>query len=444
MSINWCYEYLGTKITSTAVSADGHHVTNLIKDPNAPSSGFKVEYFQRPPVDVIVEFPTEIDIQCIIVGTRMMDHQVDCMELYAKSHNSCVENMVFQWTRRGSTKPHQCFANSMYRADNQFINEKFVDHQPSFRENIEDQDLLWFAGKNLSKLKSVIQLRVRVTKTHRSTIPCMSRLAVYGKPSAHSSSCDTIPLLNKAAEKLIEPSPRPMISLYGSQDVGSSVELNQTASRPATSRVIPESQAIDKERLKEIEIPKEYCDALTDELMIVPITLPCGKNVDKATLDKMAENDRMWRRLPSDPFTGIPFSAQSQPIPNNALKLLIDDFIVKNHLNMSPDQLPNRRIVGGYSSKPSRLALDETIEPSSKRPRLEAIDCAFKLKSNIVKDSVLCSDPPLLYQISCGHLMCRAHLMIFKSQTFVDCISCGSSFDPKKAIKFHAMASKAN
>ena len=52
-------------------------------------------------------------------------------------------------------------------------------------------------------------------------------------------------------------------------------------------------------------IPEELLDALTFELMVLPMLLPSGHYVDRSTVDKLAAADAVYGRPPTDPFTGI-------------------------------------------------------------------------------------------------------------------------------------------
>ena len=51
-------------------------------------------------------------------------------------------------------------------------------------------------------------------------------------------------------------------------------------------------------------IPSKFLDSITCDVMLLPMLLPSGHLVDRSTVDKLALNDTMYGRLPTDPFTG--------------------------------------------------------------------------------------------------------------------------------------------
>ena len=75
-----------------------------------------------------------------------------------------------------------------------------------------------------------------------------------------------------------------------------------------------------------IQIPEEFIDPLTNDIMASPIKLPCGTNVDAISLEKYLTREKEWGRIPNDPFTRVAFTSQSFPRPNLKLKVKIDLF----------------------------------------------------------------------------------------------------------------------
>lgn len=57
--------------------------------------------------------------------------------------------------------------------------------------------------------------------------------------------------------------------------------------------------------------------------------LPSGVSVDSTTLEEYQKREATWGRPPSDPFTGVPFTSTSQPLPNPQLKTRIDHFLLQ-------------------------------------------------------------------------------------------------------------------
>lgn len=63
--------------------------------------------------------------------------------------------------------------------------------------------------------------------------------------------------------------------------------------------------------------------------MTLPMLLPSGVSVDSSTLEEHQKREATWGRPPNDLFTGVPFTATSQPLPNPQLKSRIDRFLLQ-------------------------------------------------------------------------------------------------------------------
>lgn len=105
------------------------------------------------------------------------------------------------------------------------------------------------------------------------------------------------------------------------------------------------------------EVPESFLDAITWELMTQPITLPSGKVIDQTTLEKHEQNEAVWGRPLSDPFTGIPFNEHRKPVMATALKMRIDKFLLENSNVNEIKKIP--RVLGHGST--SAVAGDRRI-----------------------------------------------------------------------------------
>lgn len=92
----------------------------------------------------------------------------------------------------------------------------------------------------------------------------------------------------------------------------------------------------------DVSIPEEFLDPITQEVMMLPMLLPSGVSVDNTTLEEHQKREATWGRPPNDPFTGVPFSSTSQPIPNPQLKNRIDHFLLQKGI-MSRDGMLGRQ-----------------------------------------------------------------------------------------------------
>lgn len=90
-------------------------------------------------------------------------------------------------------------------------------------------------------------------------------------------------------------------------------------------------------------IPDEFLDPITQEVMVLPMLLPSGMSVDNSTLEEHQKREATWGRSPNDPFTGVPFTSMSRPVPNPQLKSRIDHFLLRNGLTGLNGRLGRRR-----------------------------------------------------------------------------------------------------
>lgn len=114
------------------------------------------------------------------------------------------------------------------------------------------------------------------------------------------------------------------------------------------------------------DVPEEFLDPITLEIMPCPMLLPSGKVIDQATLEKCNRSEATWGRVPSDPFTGVAFTPHSQPLPHPSLKARIDHFLLQH-------SIPGCHLLGRAQTtlalSPSSIAL-----PSRKRKMEQAED----------------------------------------------------------------------
>lgn len=121
-----------------------------------------------------------------------------------------------------------------------------------------------------------------------------------------------------------------------------------------------------------LQTPECFLDAITYEIMTQPILLPSGKIIDQSTLLKHEENEAIWGRRLTDPFTGLPFSENRKPVIASALKIRIDKFLLENSNVEEIKKLP--RVLG------RAISSDITDKKVAEVPQ-------YLLKRNIIKSS---------------------------------------------------------
>lgn len=218
-------------------------------------------------------------------------------------------------------------------------------------------------------------------------------------------------------------------------------------------------------------IPDEFLDCITFEMMSLPMVLPSGKVVDKSTLDRHSKSDESWGRAPSDPFTGVPFSANSKPILNAALKSQIDKFLLANQHRSDTRSIA--RTVGTSSKRSAHFSknLSSTNESTTymvqKKIRSEALDSVATLVGGSLDDSVQlalssltrfttptsssnnaassadhdkcrnCKSDQVLYRINqCTHLVCRTCLMDSTRSGAAGTCVCGKVYAKSDVVRY--------
>jgi len=91
--------------------------------------------------------------------------------------------------------------------------------------------------------------------------------------------------------------------------------------------------------------------------MTQPIILPSGQIIDYTTLEKYEENEAIWGRVLSDPFTGLQFNDDRRPVMASALKSRIDKFLLDNSNQNEIKRIP--RVLGRDPT--STIAADRRI-----------------------------------------------------------------------------------
>ncbi|XP_063598530.1 RING finger protein 37-like [Penaeus indicus] len=171
---------------------------------------------------------------------------------------------------------------------------------------------------NRQALKVVKSMIIRIMCTVAKGPPVIQSLEVWGQPSITTSKSQKKVLLEKwkcrtQEDKTAPPLPR----LYNSEP-----EATYSDSTKANASTSAAQDSLD--------IPEDFLDPLTCEVMSVPLLMPSGHSIDAHTLERFIANESIWGRPPSDPFTGVPFKQGQQPTPNVPLKARIDRFLLLN------------------------------------------------------------------------------------------------------------------
>ncbi|XP_005099435.1 RING finger protein 37 [Aplysia californica] len=335
--IDFSLGVLGTTVSSDKVSTDGHEPSNLIStDLRLKRTGFMTEHFIKPPVNITFIFPCHISIHQVTAYPSIGQQQSLQFEIFAaakpiskamregKKLDKVLNNPS---SVRSETPPffynlakmsvsnsaQMCFYNPNSNAN--------VQHQSSnipLPASFENKAVLRHSKKEL--LTACSHLCVRITQTRSGSTACLSNIAIWGVPSHSLSNVIRAQIQNKY-NSIFSSSTKCGASASGNN--GQTSDVKQLKSNPHSV----DAQATNSQ---ELDIPEDFVDPITCEVMAVPMLLPSGKNVDMGTLDRFFKSEASFGRKPRDPFTGVEFTDSCRPLPNGALKIRIDHYLLKH------------------------------------------------------------------------------------------------------------------
>ncbi|XP_053480904.1 RING finger protein 37 [Ictalurus furcatus] len=337
MVVNLCLPHFKTTAHCNKLCADGCEVSNLLSgDPAALRRGCRLEYFLRPPLHVTLHFQVRVelyrvDVELLPCGSASRRLEIlTCSEVNPdKSSGNDNERGQFKLVGRCELKEEvlTCFKHPNFK-----LRAPFPECPPDPPAHAKQQEL-WSRGAQ--SLSSVAQLRITVPYAGASSVLGIKSLAVWGVP-AHCCSLSELEQFQKAHFDNMQPK-------LSSFSILSPVPTSDRSHGPDNAS-------------SETAIPEEFLDPLTRELMVLPMILPSGMVVDNSTLEEYQKQEAVWGRMPNDPFTGVPFTKDSKPLPNPLLKCRIDSLLLqtghtgiksKNSLLSKPQ--PSRLICASVS-----------------------------------------------------------------------------------------------
>uniref|UniRef100_A0AC11B0X6 U-box domain containing 5 n=1 Tax=Ovis aries TaxID=9940 RepID=A0AC11B0X6_SHEEP len=482
MVINLCLPQFRPRIYCNKISADGYEVENLISEDLAKRShGFRTEYFIKPPVCVTVSFPFNVEICRINMDLSAGGSQnVTGLEMYTSALSSraswntpecrtpdpdelSIPNKeAFTLVGKVLLKNQSqvVFSHRGFKARPPFGPVEATLPSPA----VVAQEL-W--NKGALSLSHVAHLKICITHVTGGGVPCIKRLEVWGQPAKTCSQEVIDSVLLVASESLPQDLSlqAPALPMESDCDSGGQSEGQQAPSS--------------LQELTEVirDIPEEFLDPITLEIMPFPMLLPSGKVIDQSTLEKCNRSEATWGRVPSDPFTGVAFTPHSQPLPHPSLKARIDHFLLQHsipgcHLlgraqtalapTPSSIALPSRKrkmeqaehgpdsSLGLNAScffTTSLLASPSTSEHTAKKMKAanELMDCSTEQSgSSLGPECTSCKrvfspyfkrEPA--YQLPCGHLLCRPCLSEKQRSPAMTCTACQQPFASQDILRVH-------
>lgn len=317
MSMNFVNAQFLPQIHADKVSCDGYEAMNLISPHNR---GFLAESFIKPPVTITIKFCCNINIERVVingkVGCQRSTGFEICTTSFRRKSCSLVTNNVEDDTVTFNDKTflrvgrgYDVNRNVYTFVNPRFTNEVNISHnsdsplQPPFQ-------LSHHYSKHLC---AVSAMAVRVTSTLSGSAVAVGLIEVWGEPASDVPKDVITHLHHLQARKHTDP--------------GLMVTCVNAGS-------IISSQSQNLGNIAGLDVPIEFLDAVTHELMSLPVLLPCGQTIDQTTLDRYIKEEAIWGRAPNDPFTGKGFTSLCHPIQNTSLKVRLDEFVLKQGQNL--------------------------------------------------------------------------------------------------------------
>ncbi|XP_017856262.1 PREDICTED: RING finger protein 37 [Drosophila arizonae] len=320
--INFLNPKLKPSVECDAICEDGYTAANLISDNEEHiERGFMCFAVCKPPVDIVFDFPKAIDLKVIKLWPSSGALRSTGFEVHGKYDGIWERVAYVRDLPKGMDSVTFC-----YQSDYNSRSSAAAAQQRS--EKV-------FFFKTAHKILGATNSVKIVIRTTERCPPVLRKIQMWGLPARS---------LDKADRELMKTIWSEISDPYGLRDQAQ----QQQAGQRSPSRHIPELR--DQSRL---EIPEEFLDSITWELMIFPTVLPSGKVVDQSTIDKHSEEEAKWGRLPSDPFTGLEYTSQRKAILNLALKARIEKFLMEHseHFKSAPRSLGSSRMRRRHASQ---------------------------------------------------------------------------------------------
>ncbi|XP_011613919.2 RING finger protein 37 isoform X2 [Takifugu rubripes] len=377
MVLNLCLPDFNTTVHCNKLCADGYDVTNLVSaEPAVRRRGFKLEYFLRPPVQVTLKFGFLVELCRLDVELWPwgMDQGQACKRLEISTSSDRAQDqkrfhkndrvkmqMRDQHQDTRGVRSSKMFPGQQWSLQaQQWGDEALPEPQQVTSASLKTEsssseaqfklEELWSRGP--LSLGAVTQLRVTIAFGGAASALGFKALAVWGQPArcCPAEELERIKTIHEACGRQ-PPSPGLFVPSVSQR-------------KPPVKAVIP---------LSTDSIPDDFLDPITQEVMVLPMLLPSGMSVDNSTLEEHQKREATWGRAPNDPFTGVPFTSVSRPVPNPQLKSRIDHFLLRNGLTGLNGRL-GRRGEGEHPQASRLVASAMDVSPESSHHNKNASD----------------------------------------------------------------------
>ena len=383
MLVNFLHPFFKSRVDCDVVSSDGYSVGNLVSmDFRELSRGFLAAHFIKPPALLLFQLPFPIHVESMIIKPKVGSQISSGLAILVagiatkrvpsgkgdSSNNKSTQLLKKKRTKKlkqellsDSNKVENSQPGSAVCCQNRLEKETSIhipnhnyelDITPGSAKGEHSQffsQIAWLndrEGKTIHiqnklfqqrspvqgfnpagrsdfqegefqrpyLLQKVTHVALKIARLSGSSVPAIGKVEIWGQPSAVCK-----PGVLEYALGIQE-------KIQAGAAVKTTVIINRTTENSKNDSLLSYSSS---------SLPEDFIDPITCELMTVPVLLPSGHNIDTTTLEKHITAERSWGRLPSDPFTGKVFSDTSKPVPNSALKVRIDKFLLTSGVSTS-------------------------------------------------------------------------------------------------------------
>lgn len=346
--INFLNPILTPTVECNAVADDFYLPQNLIAaDQRKSDLGFMAYHVTKPPIDLEFRLICGIELSCIKIWPQIDSLKSTGFEVFVSRQTGPNAQFV---------KIANCFN----------LSEQGVVFVQSNAEMKKDEcvstDNFKVVGcfRTARTIRTMRSIRICIRQTNRC-VPVMKRIEIWGRIAPNETE--------ETAHKVLA--------------------LWQQFNRPSEPSKEVKSDKKPSECVVEIDhrIPEQYLDAITYEIMSLPMVLPSGKTIDNSTLMKHNSQEEKWGRMPSDPFTGLMLTHSRKAILNTLLKSQIDKFLLEND-HLQEIRGTARTVASTSANSKRRRSLDAHGEYSN-GPLRKLYRCETKTSEATVEPTIL-------------------------------------------------------
>jgi len=388
-NINLAQEALGASICCDHDSSELTPITNIIK-----GKEWMVDSFIRPPVLIKIHLPIPIKLSKICFNSRVGTQSSSLFDVMISWEPKLLSKEGESWHTKNNCEESktnlkksiiEVGCGSPYSNGHvEFINRRMAQEQ-DFPPSLPPPAAPGWLGmgnrlgsaKTWWLLNSVTAVFIRIRRTISNTVPCLKNLQIFGESTGDRNYKEQEKLLLEKFKKLSSPAHPQSVSFsfFG----GESGSLYENVPDPECinlsddDNVTSSSSSSSKSSLDD-EIPSDFLDSITHSMMLIPMTLPSGHNVDRSTVDKCQDMFATWGGKPRDPFTGKLFTSNYQPVFNAALKSRIDRFRMSTKFKETSSTSANIGQTLGDSQMIQNFLRKQSENPQRKRNAEEICD----------------------------------------------------------------------